>query len=307
MEQLTQSSILRRWGREGRACSEQGRYCPRMDWSRANEIMHPSGRLTRAEREAQELARASKEIERVERKIKRFKRDYPLHVCSNCHHIDGWVDAKEGAMCLHCLTIYPFFLRVEEPLRYHPLLHGMILGRLERYRLQRELNHLSSKRPPLWSRLLKLLGAKRPYELRVLRNWQRFISDWDESPPLGSEVTVWGAEKFETLSPHKDERLIIFKCGWYWFQGGRWVRRKNSPYPFLPSDTGSVFSATLPIEQLVSAWADFQEAVRRENVRDWKDHDRYKLEDRERKALDEQKATDKQDLLRAQEGVADLF
>jgi hypothetical protein len=279
-----------------------------MDQSMSDWLEGTDEHLSAGEREERERALDQQEIDKAERTITRLARDYPLYVCSHCHRVDGWVDQKQAGICLHCLTVYPFFKRVERPLRYDPLLSSLLLSRLDRFQLRREIKQFSDRRPPLWSRALKLVGAKRLYELRALRNWQRFVSGWEEAPPLGAEeLVVWGAEKFETLSPDGNERLIVFKCGWYWWKDGRWVRRKLSPYPFSPQDTGSVFSATLPVEQLVSAWADFQEAVKQENEEDWRRDDRYRLEDREQRALAEQQAVDKRDRLRAQEGVVEIF
>src|ERR1035437_5171763 len=92
-------------------------YSPPVDRSNFESLAYPGKHLSPAEQEQRELARAGKEIARVQRKIERLKRDYPLYVCPSCQRIDGWGDRQEGMLCLHCLTVYPFFMHVAEPLR----------------------------------------------------------------------------------------------------------------------------------------------------------------------------------------------
>ena len=260
-------------------------------------------------REREEAEKDRQEIVQAKRLIARLGRDYPLQVCEQCHQVDGWLAGGEySGLCLHCLLVHPFHKRIEQPLRYQHAVGSIYMSRRGRWSFLRQLERLSDRRPPRWTRLLKLLGVKRPFNRRALRSFRHFVSDRPESPPYGTqEIGVWGAEKYETTSPFGDERLLIFKCGWYYWQKGRFLRAPSAPYDYLPAQSGSVFSATLPVEQLVSAWHDFQQAVSEKNIRAFKTRERELLKAREREALESFEQSSLAERLRLQEGVADLF
>lgn len=285
-------------------------------WERMTAwINRPPSKAEIQERE-REQRRHAEGMAKGRRRIAELARPYPLYVCVQCHHVTGWLgnwrsqmlEGGDADSCFDCLRHGLYGHGVDwEPI-YEPILyHGWLPDSKDQARILRSLRELSGPKPPLWVRLARLAGWARPYELRVLPEWRRGVEGWLEQPPLDMPMQVRLPEKTEVAAPDGSGRLVVFRVGWYDWQGGRWRRRKRGPHSALPPEAVDVFPASLPMEQLVAAWDDFQALVAQENEEDWRRREHYRRLDQERAALDAQKAQDREDRDKQERGVAELF
>jgi hypothetical protein len=280
----------------------------------------PSERRER-ERDAEDARNLAQKIARSKRKVAarlaQGSSDYPLLVCSLCGGIAGWLGdpvrawrddldsevSSSAHACYECLTAYPWSSRFpSEHWLDDNLVHAVIPRLWQKRELKAELARFSDAPLPLWRRLAFPLW-RAPYRRAELANWRRFVDGWGAGP---CEHALDGFEKVEIDAPDKSGRLIVFAVGRYVFQRGRWRRLQVSRRTAWV-DMPHVFSASLPIEQLASAWVDFQALVNADNARDWQDHLDWEIEDRKQKALAALKAEAGQELLTRDRGTVDLF
>jgi hypothetical protein len=289
-------------------------------------LNRPPSKWELAERERKEhrhqerLAAAQRELEAQRLSLKERGLDYPLEVCEGCERVVGWLseplnglahsDPEGYRRCLDCLSKNVFGKKLELELIYHPLIDRVIRfrGKNAEEQIEEALRRLSDPSLSLRVRALRRLGRPRRYQLEQLRNWRRFVGEsWREEPPLGMIPALWGAEKTEAKAPDASGRLILFKIGRYRWQGDHWQRLRRSPSVRPQTKTPTVFSASLPLEQLLDAWADFQRELAKRNYVDWLDRERWRKRERERTALAAQRSQDERDRDLAGRGVADLF
>lgn len=279
-------------------------------------INRPPSPAEVAKRERDEQRHRERLAESNQR-IADLARPYPLYVCVQCYRVTGWLGnwkaqmldgAGEDDSCFDCLRQGLYASDTDwEPI-YEPLLdHGWLPARDERAKIEQSLRTLSGPRPPLWTRLAHALGYEGPYDRHSLKEWERGVSSWPERPPLGTPLRVRLGEKTEVNAPDGSGRLIVFRAGWYYWQDGRWKRHKHGSTFAAPRELPSVFSADLPIEQLLSAWDDFKAALALEDYDDWRQDELYRVRADEQEALAEQSEADRRDRDKRQRGVAGLF
>jgi hypothetical protein len=240
---------------------------------------------------------------------------YPLLLCDECGRLCGWLGdpgwrhkkeySKEpysATTCYNCLTAYPEREPRGEKMLDDPSVESWIIGPRQTLALSKELRAFSDKRVALWKRAIYPLWAK-PYKKAALKNWQRFAPDWG----LPSDWAIDGPEKIEVEAPDESGLLILFLTARYNFEDGRWRRIKYHRSRAYIETPPTVFSASLPMEQLASAWVDFKEAVSKDNERDWDSHNEYVL--RQAQASEIEKATKELEASkkRVEKGTVDLF
>jgi hypothetical protein len=283
-------------------------------------LTRPLSPVELAERQRKAAERQEKEAQALA-KIKELNRPYPLYICDWCQKVVGWrgswtymishvYKADSQMLCYDCLEKSTYGGN-----RIHDALwlveQGGTLDRKREAWVRRYLREQSDPPPPLSASLLRLVGARRRYELNALKNWQRLVGGdgWTDEPPRpvkGERCELLGAEKAEVDAPDDSGRLVLFKTGSYRWRGDgfeRQRRRHRNLYSAIPT----CFPADLELELLVTAYDDFKREVAAYNEKTLLDAERWRDRGVESAAVKAQAEQDKRDRLGKDKGISELL
>jgi hypothetical protein len=210
-------------------------------------------------------------------------RPYPVLVCAECARLTGWLDG--GGMCERCARARELRTAWSRP-------HG------EWVDLTDERTGRSASRSRLG--LVSLLGRRKARE-QVVKSWLAHV-DPGATGPVEPEVgfELEGAHRDEAEAPDHSCILVRFTAARRRFDGESWSRLDGTRIPhdelWLPAE----FPASIPIEQLAEAWADYTAAVDSFNRSSWRAED-------ERRAAEEQSEAEREEALRAQRQTSELL
>jgi len=181
------------------------------------------------------------------------ERVYPVLVCTTCFHLTGWTTAAGD--CDPCARRSLLRAAYADP-------HGGFVANLDA-RVEPAL-----ARAPLKARLPHI--GKGSGDRSRVTEWLRLVAP-DETGPIdpedGYEVEV--AHRQELVPVEGDGVLVGFSTATHRFAGDAWTRLETTHFPRTELLVPTEFHGSLPVEQLVEAWGDYQGAVRAFNERKW--------------------------------------
>jgi hypothetical protein len=217
------------------------------------------------------------------------ERIYPVLVCRECFAVTGWLSAD--GFCDSCVRRAQLDAAYSAP-------HGGWVA-------------VDDMRPPasepkapggsLRSRLASLRHPREAHDRAVVRAWMVHVRP-DETGPIepeqGYEVELAKREELEAAD--RSGMVIRFHTATAVFGGGDWSERETTRIAHRDILVPPEFPASLPVEQLVEAWGDYQAAVDGFNRRAWAGQS-------ERREAQRQADAAHADALREQRDVVDLL
>lgn len=181
------------------------------------------------------------------------ERVYPVLVCVNCFHLTGWTTS--AGVCDPCARRALLRAAYADP-------HGGFVSNLDA-RIAPPKPHV-----PLKARLAHA-GKGSAGQSRVTE-WMRLVEP-DETGPIepdeGYEVEV--AHRQELTPVEGDGVLVSFTTSTHRFAGDAWARLETTHFTRTELLVPTEFHGSLPVEQLVEAWGDYQAAVHAFNACKW--------------------------------------
>jgi hypothetical protein len=212
----------------------------------------------KAKENSKDLGAFESKVDEAKAEIEaRKNKSYPLHVCIDCGDITAWISDK-GA----CFSCAGGALESEPDWQLAP--------RLRKQYFERKRKQYSQPGVSSLKYLAHLLYLSSPYRKQVQSNWLSFALNPDQCAPIDpiEHYYLERPEKYELLAPDSSGKVIVFSSGVYCFGDGRWVRAHDGHYrgsKFLPC----VWPASLPIDELASAWHDWQQGIFEFNTTKW--------------------------------------
>jgi hypothetical protein len=211
-------------------------------------------------------------------------RPYAVLVCAQCARLTGWVDAE--GVCERCARARELRTAWSQP-------HGEWV----------DLTDERTGGPATKSRLGlgSLLSRGKARGHAAVKSWVAHVdpgATGPVAPEVGFELEV--AHRDEVEAPDRSCILVRFTTGRRRFDGGSWSRLDGTRIPhdelWLPAE----FPASIPIEQLAEAWADYTAAVESFNRSSWRAED-------ERRAAEEESQAERDEALRLQRHTSELL
>jgi hypothetical protein len=180
-------------------------------------------------------------------------RDYPVIACGNCYRITGWVDgAGRCDFCARHLADRAAAARgawaAAAPGPATP----------------------SAPRAPLRARLGARLGGEGARK-QAVRAWFEHVEP-GETGPVEPEVGYRTEVALRDEIERTDQAgvLVRFTTSEHRFGGASWERSAITHIGRSEMPNPTEFSASLPVESLVAAWSDYQQAVAAYNRGVWR-------------------------------------
>jgi hypothetical protein len=210
-------------------------------------------------------------------------RPYPVLVCGECARLTGWVDGE--GVCERCARARELRTAWSQP-------------RGEWVDLTDERAGGPSARPRLGLGSLLSRGKARE---QAVKSWLAHVdpgATGPVEPEAGFELEV--AHRDEAEAPDRSCVLVRFTTARRRFDGKTWSHLDGTQIPhdelWLPAE----FPASIPIEQLAEAWADFTAAVESFNRSVWRAED-------ERRTAEAQREAEREEALRDQRHTSELL
>ena len=168
--------------------------------------------------------------------------------CSSCFHLTGWLSTR--GTCDTCVRREQLQAAFADP-------HGGWVS-------------LEPVAPPAASAHRKSGVFRRRRDERVVASWLRHVEPGDTGPvdpEAGYELEV--AVRDEVELTDGTGILVRFATAAHRFDGADWVRLAGTRATRSAIPNPTEFPASLPVEQLVEAWGDYQQAVAGFNRRAW--------------------------------------
>jgi len=181
------------------------------------------------------------------------ERVYPVIVCASCFHLTGWTTG--GGECDPCARRSLLRAAYADP-------HGGFVASVD------ARAPASPPQAPHKGRLPHL--GRGAADRSRATEWLRLVVP-DETGPIepeqGYEVEV--AHRQELVPVEGDGVLVAFSTATHRFANDAWVRLDTTRFPRSELLVPTEFHGSLPVEQLVEAWGDYQGAVHAFNARKW--------------------------------------
>jgi hypothetical protein len=210
------------------------------------------------------------------------ERPYPVLICAHCQRLTGWVDG--AGICERCAQAHELRQAWSAP-------HGEWV----------DLTDQRAGKTAARSGLGFALRSRKAREHAVMTSWLARVDPGTTgpiTPETGFELEV--AQRDEVEAPDRSSIVVRFRTTRQRFDGDSWARAGGTHVRhddlWLPAE----FPASIPIEQLAEAWADYTAAVESFNRRSWS------AEDERRGAAGESDA-ERDEALRRQRHTSDLL